>query len=219
MTGNSRMSLPQKSIYVFVVLNVLFFPAFLIAQDAVSVKYIIDGDTVILKNGEKVRYIGIDAPEIDHENNRAEPYGYAARSFNKKLIDSKKIHIEYDREKRDHYGRLLGYVFLQDNSFVNLQLVRSGLAFYLYKPPNLKYEERFMQAQRDAMSQRKGVWHAWSENSRTYVGNRKSKRFHLPDCRYGTKTAPNNQVVFSRQWDAFWEGYFPCNKCLNKKAF
>lgn len=194
----------------------VFLPVSLLAQDSVFVKYVIDGDTIILKSGEKVRYIGIDTPEIDHENKRAEPLGYAARSFNKKLLGSKRIRLEYDKEKQDHYNRLLAYVFLPDGTFVNLELVRSGMATYLHKSPNLKYRKRLLQAQRKAMSEKKGIWSARSETGQSYIGNRKSKRFHLSGCRYGKKTALTNRVVFSRQWDAYWEGYTPCKHCLNK---
>ena len=192
----------------------VFLPVSLLAQDSVFVKYVIDGDTIILKSNEKVRYIGIDTPEIDHENKSAEPLGYAARSFNKKLVGSKRIRLEYDHEKQDHYDRLLAYVFLPDGTFVNLELVRSGMATYLHKPPNLKYHKRLLQAQRKAMSEQKGIWHARPETGQSYVGNRKSKRFHLSGCRYGKKIASTNRVVFSSQWDAYWEGYSRCKKCL-----
>ncbi|MEN8246581.1 MAG: thermonuclease family protein [Thermodesulfobacteriota bacterium] len=195
----------------------VFLPVSLLAQESILVRYVIDGDTIILKSGEKVRYIGIDTPEIDHENKRDEPLGYAARNFNKKRVGAKGIRLEFDREKHDYFGRQLAYVFLLDNTFVNLELLQSGLATYLHKPPNLKYAEKFLQAQRKAMSDGKGVWQAWSERDQSYVGNRKSKRFHLPGCRFGRKTASGNRVEFSRQWDAFWQGYSPCKKCLKKK--
>jgi micrococcal nuclease len=178
------------------------------------VKYVIDGDTVILKNNEKLRFIGIDTPEIDHENKNAEPLGYAARSFNLKLIESKRIRLEYDQEKQDHYNRFLAYVYLPDGTFVNMELLRSGLATYLHKPPNLNHSERLLKAQREAMSEMKGIWHAWSEAKQSYVGNQKSKRFHRTKCRYGKKTAPAHRISFSKMWDAYWEGYSPCKKCF-----
>jgi micrococcal nuclease len=192
----------------------LLIPLSVLARDSVSVTYVIDGDTVILKSGENVRYIGIDTPEIDHENKKAEPLGYAARSFNQTLLRAQGIRLEFDREKRDHYNRLLAYVFLPDGTFVNLELLRSGLGTYLHKPPNLKYAEALMQAQRKAMSGKRGVWQTWSETGQTYVGNRRSKRFHIPSCPYGKNTAPANRVEFSRQWDAYWHGYAPCKKCF-----
>lgn len=201
---------------VIVLLTVFMIPHSLFAGNKAIVKYVIDGDTVILKNNIKVRLIGIDAPEIDHQKKHAEPLGYAARTFSKKLLESKRVRLEFDQEEHDHYNRLLAYFFLPDGTFVNLELLRSGLGTYLHKPPNLKYAEPFLQAQREAMGEGKGIWHAWSEKEQSYIGNRKSKRFHLYSCRYGKNTARTNRVLFSSQWNAFGEGYSPCKKCLNQ---
>ena len=200
-----------------VLLMSLLTPLALTAGETAVVKYVIDGDTIILNNGKSVRYIGIDTPEIDHENKQAEPLGYAARSFNLKLLGSKQIRLEFDRERQDHYNRLLAYVFLPNGTLVNQELLRSGLATYLHKPPNIKYAEQLLQAQRKAMTKGKGIWHAWSEKKQSYMGNRKSKRFHLPSCQYGKKTAHTNRVVFSSHWDAYWDGYAPCKKCVKNR--
>jgi endonuclease YncB( thermonuclease family) len=212
MVGHRRFR--KLACSLLLLLFMVALPVSSTAQDKSYVKYVIDGDTIILKNGQKVRFIGIDAPEIDHETKQTEPLGYTSRAFNKKLLGSKIVRLEYDREKQDHYNRILAYVFLPDNTFVNLELLRSGMATYLHKPPNLKFTEQLLQAQRTAMSEYKGVWHAWSETGQTYMGNRNSKRFHLPGCRYGKKTAHRNQVRLSSKWDAYWDGYSPCTKCL-----
>ncbi|MBW1889727.1 MAG: thermonuclease family protein [Deltaproteobacteria bacterium] len=200
-----------------ILLFILLFPAHLAAQETVPVKYVIDGDTIILNNGKKVRYIGIDAPEIAHGNSPAEHFGDAARTFNSQLTGSAGVYLEYDREPRDRYGRHLAYVFLSDDTFVNQRLLFSGLAIFLYKPPNLKYAEILLQAQRTAMSGKKGVWKSWIENPRSYLGNRKSKRFHLPGCPYGKNTAQQNRVSFKNRWDAYWKGYAPCKKCIKNR--
>ena len=91
-----------------------------------------DGDTIVLTNGWRVRYIGINAPEIDHENQKAQPYGYEARSFNRKLVSYRKFGLEFDQERYDRYGRLLAYVFLSDGSFLNERMLENGLAFYTH---------------------------------------------------------------------------------------
>ena len=93
------------------------------AQPWYTVKWVNDGDTIVLTNGWRVRYIGIDAPEIDYENHKSEPYGDKALSFNKKLVLSQKIGLEFDKDRHDRYGRLLAYIFLADHSFVNSQIV------------------------------------------------------------------------------------------------
>nr|MBC8361511.1 thermonuclease family protein [Candidatus Desulfatibia profunda] len=83
-----------------------------VAQELFKVRWVNDGDTVVLTDGRHVRYIGINAPEIDHENQRAEPYGYQAKKYNEKLVLSKTICLQFDKEQYDQYGRLLAYVFL-----------------------------------------------------------------------------------------------------------
>jgi micrococcal nuclease len=65
-----------------------------------------DGDTVVLEDDTHVRYIGMNAPEIEHEDRRAEPFGSKAKAFNKKLVYRQTVRLEFDREQHDQYGRL-----------------------------------------------------------------------------------------------------------------
>jgi len=204
---------------LLILLAILTFPTFLCAQDTGYVKYVIDGDTIVLKNGRKIRYIGIDTPEIAHKDTPAQPLGYVARDFNRRVVESRNISLEYDIEKNDHYGRGLAYVFLPDGTFVNYHLLASGMAYCLQKAPNLRYADILLDAQRKAMTARKGIWRGWNEERKHYIGNRRSKRFHWPTCTFGKKTNLKNRVEFMSRWDAFWQGYSPCSKCLtNKKA-
>ena len=179
-----------------------------------TVKWVNDGDTIVLTNGWRVRYIGIDAPEIDHENQTAQPYGYKARSFNKKLVLSQKISLEFDEERRDRYGRVLAYIFLGDGSFLNSQMLENGLAYYLHRRPNVKYEKVLMNAQRQAMKGHKGLWRNWKEKLGRYIGNRNSRRFHLTTCPHSKKIKRRNRKIFSTKWDAFHAGYAPAKKCV-----
>jgi len=135
------------------------------AQTWYTVKWVNDGDTIVLLNGQRVRYIGINSPEIDHENQKAEPFGYEARSFNHQLIFSKRIRLEFDQERHDQYGRLLAYVFLQNGSFVNAQLLKNGFAYYLYRMPNVKYKNILLKSQQDAMDCQIGLWRNWKEKN------------------------------------------------------
>ena len=202
------------------ILSVMFF--FLTAagySDAhtwYKVKWVNDGDTIVLTNGSRVRYIGINAPEIDHENQKAEPYGYKARSFNKTVVLSQKIRLEFDRERHDRFGRLLAYVFLPDGSFLNERLLENGLAFFLYRNPNVKYDKLLMKAQQRAMKARKGMWHNWKEEKRKYIGNQGSRRFHLVACPYAKNIKWKNRTTFSTKWDAFHAGYAPAKKCIKE---
>jgi micrococcal nuclease len=184
------------------------------AEQWVAVKRVADGDTVQLADGRLVRYIGVNAPEINHERNSAEPFGFDARSRNIELIGSRRIRLEFDIERFDDYGRTLAYVFLPDGSMVNEKLLQSGVAHCLYRMPNVKYEARLLKAQREAMQERRGMWRQWHEKEGRYVGSRNSRRFHAASCPEVKRISPKNRVVFSKRWDAFWAGYSPSRECL-----
>jgi len=184
------------------------------AQTWHTVKWVEDGDTIILKTGEWIRYLGINAPEIAHADSKAQPYGYQARAFNKKLLRGSKIRLEFDIERYDQYGRMLAYVFLPDGSFVNSRLLENGLAFYLYRMPNVKHAKILYPAQLAAMQSKKGLWYNWNESSGKYVGNSKSRRFHRVGCPYAAKIKAANRVDFSSRWDAFQAGYAPAKECI-----
>jgi len=209
---------PKYSIFTLQFSIPLFFTVFVLAaviattpisaaQTWHKVRWVNDGDTIVLDTGQRVRYIGINAPEIDHENQKAQPYGYQAKSYHKNLIGSQKVRLEYDTDRRDRYGRVLAYVYSKDRNFINLRLLEAGLAFYLYRKPNLKYDEVLLKAQQDAMVSGKGLWHNWSEKEKMYLGNRHSKRFH-------GKINAENKIQFSSKWDAFYQGYAPSKKCI-----
>jgi micrococcal nuclease len=180
-----------------------------------KVRWVDDGDTIVLVDGRRVRYIGMNAPEIDHPkyDRKAEPFGYEALRFNKSLVFRKQIRLELDQEKFDRYDRLLAYVFLSNGIFVNLELIRSGCAFYLARKPNDRYDKQLLKAQREAMTAEKGMWRHWQEAGEGYIGNRRSRRFHLKQCPFGQKISRKNRVYFSKRWDAFWAGYAPAKRC------
>ena len=175
-----------------------------------------DGDTIILANGKRVRYIGINAPEIDHEDQKAQPYGYQARSFNKAQVMSKRIRLEYDVERYDRYGRLLAYIFLQDGSFINARLLQAGMAFCLFRNPNVRYDTILLKAQQDAMNLKNGMWRNWNEKENKYIGNRGSRRFHISTCPFANKIKSTNKITFFSKWDAFKQGYAPSKECIEE---
>jgi endonuclease YncB( thermonuclease family) len=183
------------------------------AAEWVTVKRVNDGDTLQLADGRLVRYIGVNSPEINHERNTAEPFGFEARAANGELVGSRRIRLEFDVERFDDYGRTLAHVFLADGSMVTESLLRSGLALCLATPPNIKYENRLLAAQREAMRARRGLWQNWREKEARYVGNRNSRRFHLAACPEAPRIAPRNRVTFSKRWDALWAGYSPARDC------
>ena len=123
---------------------------------------IVDGDTVELNTGEKLRYIGIDTAETREKVAgewiyNPEDYAEEAKELNEGLVKGKRVRIEFDVDRKDKYGRLLGYVFV-DNKFVNEELLAEGLAFLYTYPPNVRYVERLVAAQKKARRLARGFW-------------------------------------------------------------
>jgi endonuclease YncB( thermonuclease family) len=187
-----------------------------IADTWSTVRWVDDGDTVVLIDDRRIRYIGIDAPEIAHGDQKAQPHGYSARNYNKRLVYKKKVRLEHESQRIDRHGRILAYVFLGNRLFVNKELIRRGYAYYLPQRRPIRYAREFLQAQREAMSARRGIWKNWQEKGRFrgYVGNRVSKRYHLRTCLFGKQIAKKNRIFFSSRWEAFWGGYAPGKRCL-----
>jgi len=128
----------------------------------VFVSRVIDGDTVELMNGEKVRYAGIDAPEIKKKvkgkwMKDLQPFGLAAFQFNRKKVEGRAVYLEFDRRERDDYQRLLGYLYV-DGVMVNALMVQEGFAMVSLYPPNLKYAVLLLGLQRQAWEKQMGIW-------------------------------------------------------------
>ncbi len=178
------------------------------------VRWVIDGDTIILQAGTKVRYAGINAPEIPHDDVPGEPFGKEALRENIRLVKGKKVLLELAEEPRDRFGRILAYVFLPEGIFVQEALVSKGLAFVCYLPPNIKYYEPLLRAQREALRAGRGLWKGdFFFGEPYYVGNRRSRRFHRPSCPFGRRISRGNRIVFKSMKKAFHEGFCPCKRC------
>jgi micrococcal nuclease len=124
------------------------------APDTATVTRVIDGDTVIIGTGQYVRYIGIDTPETHPE---LEAYGMEAWQANRKLVEGKKVRLEKDVSETDKYGRLLRYVYV-DETLVNAELVRLGLAEAKAYPPDTKYQQLLEQTEEAARQAGRGMW-------------------------------------------------------------
>jgi len=150
-----------KSIVLLVAVSILAIPSLVHTQNSYPseavVKRVVDGDTIKLENGERVRYIGVDTPETKHPYKKVQYFGKEASVFNTKLVEGKKIRLEYDVEKRDKYGRLLAYVYI-DDIFVNAELVKQGYARVMTIRPNTRYAEYFKKLQDQAKEEKKGLW-------------------------------------------------------------
>src|SRR4051812_42699239 len=123
---------------------------------------VVDGDTIHVWTGghdEAVRYIGIDTPESVKPGTPVQCFAKAASAANERLVEGRRVHLVYDAERRDRYGRLLAYVYTEPRrTFVNAALVRAGYARTLTIPPNVHYAARFASLARDARVHRRGLW-------------------------------------------------------------
>jgi len=125
---------------------------------ALRVEKIYDGDTIaVIVNGqfEKIRLIGIDAPEIGQT-----PWGKRAKTCIESLMAAaaSRISLEYDVVKRDKYGRILAYLWTSDGKMINEEMLLKGYAVLFTIPPNVKYVERFRAAQKEAQQHKTGIW-------------------------------------------------------------
>ena len=147
--------------------SLLLLPLLLLMAPAASaavlegtVVRIVDGDTIHVKLGdrvEKVRYIGMNTPEVHHPTKGEESGGREASEANRRLVAGKRVRLETDVQARDRYGRLLAYVWVGD-VMVNAELVRQGYAQVMTVPPNVRHQELFVKLQREARQAGRGLW-------------------------------------------------------------
>ncbi len=126
-------------------------------KDLTLITKVIDGDTIEIKGGKRVRYIGIDTPETVDPRKPVQCFGKEASNKNRQLVEGKKVYLEKDISETDKYGRLLRYIWI-DNILVNELLVREGYAYSSSYPPDIKYRKNFDEAQRLAEKENKGLW-------------------------------------------------------------
>ncbi|MFQ5827035.1 MAG: thermonuclease family protein [Dehalococcoidia bacterium] len=121
------------------------------STDTVAVLRVIDGDTIVVSGDLRVRYIGINAPEMD------EYFGRQAWQANRRLVEGKRVRLEKDISNTDRYGRLLRYVWV-DGLLVEAELVREGYARARAYPPDVKYQGKLEALQREAREVGRGIW-------------------------------------------------------------
>lgn len=173
-------------------------------SSAVKVARVIDGDTIEIEGGQRIRLIGIDTPETVNPRVPVACFGKEASDKTKSLLEGKSVTLEKDVSETDTYGRLLRYVFL-DTLFVNDYLVRQGFAQVSTYPPDVKYQNQFQEAQKEARDNNRGLWSACqnpqASSAPTSVGHQSGcdikgnvsssgeKIYHMPRQRYYNQTA------------------------------
>lgn len=125
-------------------------------EELVRVQQVYDGDTVLLEDGRRVRYLGINTPEYQ------EPFYLKAKRFNESLVLGREIRLEFDHEKTDSYGRLLAYVYVE-NQMVNARLVHEGLSHAFFIGPNRRHNALLLETQEKAKQRRAGIWSSWGD--------------------------------------------------------
>ena len=175
---------------------------------------VVDGDTIYLDNGKKVRFVGVNTPERGVE-------GYiASKNFVQKLCLNKKVGLDIDdRKHNDKYGRTLAVVIV-DGKNVNEMLLKEGLAEIMYMPPSEFYPYDWAGSNThvaDTHSSSSGSSSVHSSSSSSgsgsYVGNANTGKFHVSSCGSVSDMAEKNKVFFSSRDEAVNQGYIPCKRC------
>ena len=91
--------------------------------------------------------------------------GKLASDFTRKLVEDKRVKLEFDVQKRDKYGRLLAYAYLDDGTFVNGRIMEEGYAQVMTIAPNVKYAQTFLRLEREARQKGKGLWKSAADKS------------------------------------------------------
>jgi micrococcal nuclease len=130
-----------------------------INEEIVRVTHVVDGDTIEVEGGRRVRYIGINTPEIANHGTKEECFGAVARDENISLVNGKIVRLVRDVSDTDTYGRLLRYVYV-GSEFVNDTLARGGFARAEPVKPDMLFASQFLSAQNEAKRENKGLWQA-----------------------------------------------------------
>ena len=118
---------------------------------------VLDGDTIVISGGQKVRYAGLNTPESHHPDKLPEYCSREAFEANRRLVAGQSVRLEYDARRRDRYGRLLAYVYV-NSLFVNAELIRQGFAQVSTYKENQRYHQEFEHLQQQAIAGRRGLW-------------------------------------------------------------
>jgi len=121
------------------------------AMEEALVVRVIDGDTIELADGSRVRYLGIDTPEL------GEAYSSEATTRNKELVEGKIVELQPGKRDQDEYGRFLRYVYI-DGVFVNAELVAQGYAMAYIFDPDERYSQILVQLEQYAKMRQRGLW-------------------------------------------------------------
>ena len=184
--------------------------------DEALVSGVVDGDTIRVQfDGRRttIRLIGVDTPELADRNDPSvgpQPFAREAADFTRRTVAGKRVRLEYEPSDRfDRFGRTLAYVFLDDGTFVNRELVRVGFA-HAYTHFPFRYRKQFRADEMEARRQRRGLWaDVAPPPTGPVIANRASGIYHLPGQRHYRDVAERNRVYFDSEDAARAAGYRP----------
>jgi len=184
----------------------------------VDVDAVLDGDTLVLHGGERLRLRGIDAPEVIHNGKPGQYFGVESKQVLATLVAGRDLFLDKAELDTDRHGRLVGVARLGDGRVVNLIMIEEGAAFVYPHPSDMDGDlsRRLLAAQVSAMGRGKGFWPRILDvpsASNGFEGTRGSRRFHTLSCPLGNKVKKGNQVHFSSLREAFAAGYAPAREC------
>ncbi|TFE03380.1 thermonuclease family protein [Jeotgalibacillus sp. R-1-5s-1] len=185
-----------------------------------EVTYVVDGDTLDVQfddgSEERIRLLLIDTPETKHPSLGVQPYGPEASEFTSRL-EGERVELELDVSERDRYGRLLAYVWHNDEMF-NEKLLEQGLARIAVYPPNTRYVDEFRAIEEKARSEGVGIWsiedYQSAEDSplehngceiKGNINSRGDQIYHTPESAYYEQTIP--EVWFCSEKEAEQAGF------------
>jgi micrococcal nuclease len=125
---------------------------------------VVDGDTLVLENGERVRLIGVDTPESVDPRRPVEYFGKEAAEFTRKMVQGKRVRLEFDpanaaagHKDNTSQRRTLAYVYLEDGTLLNAEIIKQGYG-HVYTRAPYKYLEQFRQLEQEARQHGRGLW-------------------------------------------------------------
>ncbi|MBI2070141.1 MAG: thermonuclease family protein [Elusimicrobia bacterium] len=131
-------------------------------DEKTKVRRVVDGDTLVLEDGRKVRLIGVDTPELHHPKKPVQYYAKEAKDFVEALVEGKAVNLALDPDNtyvkhKDKYGRLLAYVLLPDGDILNAKIIREGYGFAYTRFP-YKLMDNFRALEKEARENKRGLW-------------------------------------------------------------
>lgn len=200
----------------------IFLPSESSADDKLSKLYsvakVLSGDSFQLDTGAVISYASAVAPDLMSPTKRIENYAQESLDFNRRLLENRKVRLEWGSRIRNPKGHYLAYVFLEDGTFANWKILDAGFAKLRIEPPNLEHADELRDAAQDARRDAKGLWQYEKDNPArqvSFIGDNMKKHFHYSDCPELEDVPQGHRRVFASAVDAVSQKFRWCPVCKN----